>query len=184
MNRIKAISPESMTVEQRRVADEIAGGPRGGVRGPFIALLHSPALAQRLQGVGEYLRFKSHLPQDLLELAVLVTARHWSCQFEWLAHAPLARKTGLSEGIITAIALGERPTVMTRQQALVYDFAIELHRGFNVTDHTFAAAADVFGTEQVIDLVAVCGYYATLAMVLNTAQLPLPDGAAAPLQPL
>ncbi len=95
-----------MTDAQRAVAAEIASGPRGGVRGPFLALLHNPELARRLQEVGEYLRFQTGLPDRLVELVILVTARHYACQFEWYAHERLARKAGLPDPVIAAIAAG------------------------------------------------------------------------------
>ena len=79
-----------MTDEQKRVYESIAGGPRGGVRGPFNALLRSPELADRVQKVGEYLRFNSALPPRLNELAILINARFCGSRYEWYAHRPLA----------------------------------------------------------------------------------------------
>ena len=83
VGRLPPIPPERMTEEQKRVAAGIAGGPRGGLRGPFPAMLRSPEVADRFQKVGEYLRFNSSIPAALNELAILVTARAWSAQYEW-----------------------------------------------------------------------------------------------------
>src|SRR3954467_6342807 len=107
--RFPRLTEETMSAEQRAVARAIAAGPRGEVRGPYIALLHHPALARHLQSLGEHLRWKSTLPAPLVELAVLVTARKWTCQHEWLIHEQLARKAGLDSAIIEAIRTWREP---------------------------------------------------------------------------
>jgi 4-carboxymuconolactone decarboxylase len=184
MERFPPIPPEAMSEAQRSVAEEIASGPRGGVRGPYLALLHHPALAARLQALGEHLRYGTGLPDALVELAILVTARHWGCQYEWVAHERLARKAGLDPAIIAAIAEGQVPASMSPDEALVHGFCRDtLERG-EPEDAGFAAARDRFGLTGVLDLIALCGYYALLAMVLNTGRPPLPDGMAPPLGPL
>src|SRR5712691_5262785 len=99
MTRFPRLSHDEMSAAQREVAAEIAAGPRGEVRGPFIALLHHPRLARRVQQLGELLRWESKLPPQLLELAVLVIARRWTCQHEWIMHEKLARKAALGENI-------------------------------------------------------------------------------------
>ena len=169
-----------MTAEQREVAAEIAAGPRGEVRGPFIALLHNAPLARRMQGLGEQLRWRGKLPPKLLELAVLVTARHWSCQHEWYMHEKLARKAGLEPRVFDAIAQGKEPQGMSADEALVYRVCGQAHATGRIDDATFAAARERFGLDGVLELLVLNGYYSTMAMVLNTAGMPLPDGAAPP----
>ena len=97
--RFPPLDPAAMSPEQKRVADAIASGPRGGLRGPFQAWLRSPELADRLQRVGEYLRFSSSLPPRLNEFAILITARAWNAKYEWYAHYPLALQAGLKAGV-------------------------------------------------------------------------------------
>lgn len=184
VGRLPPIPPERMTEEQKRVAAGIAGGPRGGLRGPFPAMLRSPEVADRFQKVGEYLRFNSSIPAALNELAILVTARAWSAQYEWYAHHLLAMKAGLPPAIAAAVAEGRRPEGMTEDQRIVHDFCAELHATRFVSDATYAAARDRFGEAGVIDLIAVCGYYVAVAMTLNVAQVPLPPGVPEPLKPL
>ena len=182
--RLPPIPPERMTPRQREVAEAIAGGPRGGLRGPFQAWLRSPEVADRFQRVGEYVRFQSSIPAALNELAILVTAREWTAQFEWHAHRELAMKAGLPPAIADAVARGERPEGMDADQRAVHDFAAELHRERSVSDATYAAVAERFGERGVVDLVAACGYYVAVAMTLNVARVPLPDGLPPPLAPL
>ena len=182
--RLPPLAPERMTPRQREVADAIAGGPRGGLRGPFQAWLRSPEVADRFQRVGEYVRFHTSIPAALNEIAILVTAREWTAQFEWYAHRELAMKAGLPAAIADAIARGERPEGMDADQRAVYEFAAELHRERSVSDAAYAAVTERFGEQGVVDLVAACGYYVAVAMTLNVSRVPLPEGVAPPLKPL
>ncbi len=181
--RLPPLPPERMTPRQREVAEAIAGGPRGGLRGPFHAWLRSPEVAYRFQRVGEYVSFNSSIPPALNELAILVTAREWTAQFEWHAHHALAMKAGLPPAVAEAIARGERPEGMDADQRAVHDFASELHRERSVSDATYAAVVERFGERGLVDLVATCGYYVAVAMTLNVARVPLPDGVPPPLAP-
>ncbi len=173
-----------MTPAQREVAVEISAGPRGEVRGPFIALLHNAELARRIQQLGEQLRFHNKLPLATLEIAVLVTAREWNCQFEWFMHDRIARKAGLDPRIIDAIAQGKEPQGLSADEALVYQASRQAHETGRLDDATFAAARERFGLDGTLDLLALNGYYSMMAMILNTAGMPLPDNAAPPLKPL
>jgi 4-carboxymuconolactone decarboxylase len=179
--RFPRLAPEQYSEAQKRVAEQISAGPRGEVRGPFIALLHHPALAARLQALGEELRWKSKLPKRLLELAVLITARRWTCQHEWFMHEKLAREAGLDPVIIAALAQRVAPKDLPEEEAAVYAFCAEAHASGRVSDETFEAVKKRFGLDGALELLVACGYYSLMAMVLNTAGLPLPGDAKAPL---
>ena len=179
-SRFPALTREQMTDVQRKAYDAIVAGPRGGARGPFNALLRSPELADRVQRVGEYLRFNSSIPARLNELAIIINARFWGSKFEWYAHRILALKAGLDPAIADAIAASRRPEAMTEDEAIVYDFCTTLHREHVVGDALYARAVKAFGEPGVIDLIGVSGYYTIVSMVLNVAEVPLPDGEASP----
>ena len=181
MSRFPRLTDEAMTPAQREVAAEISAGPRGEVRGPFIALIHNAELARRVQALGEHLRWNSKLPPALLELAVLVTAHRWNCQHEWYMHEKLARKAGLEPRIFEAVAQGKEPQGMSADEALVYRASKQAHQTGRLDDETFAAARERFGLDGTLELLALNGYYSMMAMVLNTAGMPLPDNAAPPL---
>jgi 4-carboxymuconolactone decarboxylase len=186
MTRFKALLEKDMTEEQRKVAREFAAGPRGRLNphGPNALLLRSPDLMARTQKVGEYLRYKTSLPAKLNEFGILVTARQWRAQVEWLAHHQLALKAGLDPAVAEDLRLGKRPAGMKPDEAAVYQFIKELQDTKAVSDATFKAVTDLFGERGVIDLIALTGYYSMLAMVLNVGQQPLPDNAASPLPAL
>src|SRR5882672_8960138 len=125
--RLKPLDEKDLSDAQRRVYREIASGPRGGVRGPFNALLRSPELADRAQKLGEYVRFNASLPEQLKEFAILITARYWTAQYEWHAHHAHAMKAGLAPAIAADLAEGRRPAEMSEDAAAVFDFCRELH---------------------------------------------------------
>ena len=177
MDRFPRIPEDQWSPEQRSTADAIVAGQRGEVRGPFVALLYSPALADRVQKLGEYLRFETKIPDRLIELGILVTARDADCANIWHSHRALALKADLSSHIITAIAQRQRPGDMSAEEAAVFDFCTMINRDKNVDDPTFDRIVSIWGHQGAIDLIAVCGYYVLLAMVLNTARFSLPDGA-------
>ena len=174
--RMPRIAPENMTEAQRSAAAELASGPRGEVRGPFNVLLRSPELMSPLQKVGEYLRFRCQLDRRIAEMATLIAARHWTQLYEWNAHHPLALKAGLKADIADAIAEGRRPTGMAPDEEIVYDLLTEALHNKCVSDATYDRALRQFGEQNLVDLLAIAGYYALLAMLLNVARTPLPEG--------
>jgi len=181
--RLPPLPAEAMSDEQRSAAAELAAGPRGGVRGPFVALLRSPELMRRLQKVGEYVRYQSVIERRLAELATLVVARHLTQQFEWQVHYPLAIEAGLERAVADALAHGVRPQGMAQDEALVHDFCGELLRTGGVADQTYLAAIELFGERGLIDLVGLVGYFINVSLVMNVAHTPAPAGSGvAPLE--
>ena len=185
IERMPPIDPEAMSVEQTSAAAALAAGPRGGVRGPFIALLRSPQLMDRLQKVGEYLRYHSALEARLSEFATLIVSRHLTQQFEWQVHYPLALKAGLGKDVADALAQGARPRGMTEDEESVHDFCIELLHTHGVSDATYRCARVLMGERGVVELVALVGYFITVSLVMNVAHTPATAGqGVVPLGPL
>jgi 4-carboxymuconolactone decarboxylase len=180
--RFAEIPLEKMTPAQRTVADAIMSGPRKGMSGPFNAWLRSPELADRLQKVGEYVRFNSSLDKRLNEMAIIMTAQYWGSQYEWFAHAPLAIKAGLDPDIVAALGAGKKPDRMKDDEAIIWEFATQLRRDHSVDDAIYARAVDKFGENGVMDLVAVSGYYDVVSMTLNVARVSPPKDAQLPFQ--
>jgi 4-carboxymuconolactone decarboxylase len=183
-DRFPALTQEQMSSDQQRVAEAILSGPRAAtsLSGLFNAWLRSPELADRLQRVGEFLRYQSSLPPRLSEFAILITAREWNAQYEWFAHYPLAMKAGLSPKVAADLLAGKRPAHMQPDEALLYDFSIKMHRNKGVVaDEMFAAVRALFGEQGLIDLVGINGYYSLAAMTLNAARVGVPPGESLPL---
>lgn len=180
-DRLVPVPFARLNAAQQLAAQAVIDGPRGALYGPFVPLLRSPELMDAAQRMGEYLRYRSAIGTRLSELAILVTARHWSQQVEWAIHEPVARAQGIAPGVIDAIARGRRPEGMADDEARVYDFCTELHQTQRVSDASYAAALESFGEQGVVDLMGINGYYTFLAMVMNAAQTPAPASAAVPL---
>ena len=180
--RMPEIPIDKMSPAQRGVADAIMSGPRKSIGGPFNAWLRSPELADRLQKVGEYVRFNSSLDKRVNEMAILMTAQAWGSQYEWYAHAPLALKAGLDPAIISAIGAGRKPDNMKDDEAIVWEFTTQLRRDRGVDDAIYARALEKFGERGIIDLVGVNGYYDVVSMTLNVAQVKAPADAELPFQ--
>ena len=185
--RFKPLPQHDMTLDQQRVAQAVASGPRGGLRGPFHALLRSPELADRVRHLGDYVRFESMVPAALRELAILLVARFWSAHYEWNAHRKHAAAAGLDPSIADAIEMGLRPAKLTADETLVYDLVAELLHDRDISDATFAAAEARFGERMIVELIGTAGYYGFVSLVLNAARTPVTEGGkllpAAPTLP-
>ena len=193
--RFPLIPIEQLTSDQRAVVDAIRSGPRaklktsaasvpGPIGGPFNVILRSPGMGMIIQRLGEELRFRSSIPPRLNEMAILITARHHTAQYEWYGHYALAMQSGLDPAIAQAIAEGRRPGNMGPDETIVYDFSSELHEQHGVCDPTYKAAVERFGERGVVDLIAVNGFYSLISFLLNVDRTPLPSGQKVPLAPL
>jgi 4-carboxymuconolactone decarboxylase len=182
-DRMPPIAADALTDAQRKAIAEFKAARSADVSGPFIPLLRSPEVMIRARAMGDDLRFRSALPPRLSEFAILLTARQWTQQYEWLAHEPLARQGGLSAATIAAVAEGRRPDAMADDEDALYTLCDELRRNQSVSDATYARAVKLLGEQGVIDALGITGYYTLLAMVMNTARTPLAPGAKPPLAP-
>ena len=176
--RLQAIDPDDYSEEQMQAAADFEAARNRAVSGPFELMMHSPAVMSRARAFGDYLRFNSAIGNTLSELVILITAREWTQDYEWYAHYPIALEVGIDQEIADAIAEGRRPAGMSEDEEIVYDFSIELHRNRRVSDATFQRALERFGSKGVIDLTGINGYYTFLAMQMNMARFPVPEGAA------
>jgi 4-carboxymuconolactone decarboxylase len=153
---------------QNTVLDSILNGPRGNLNGPFLAWIHSPELADHAQRLGAFCRYKTGLSLRLSELAILVTAARWQSQAEWHIHHPIALDAGLPASTAEAIRVGRQPVFEEPDDALIYAFATELYEHKRVSDETYDATSERFGHIVVVNLVGLLGYYALVAMTLNS----------------
>jgi len=180
-DRFRPLTYDTMTPEQKKLADSILSGPRTSLDGPFNVLMRSPEMGDLAQKFGAYTRFNSSIPPRLNEFAILITARLWSAQFEWQAHRKNALAAGLSPAIIDALVANKRPASMQPDEEAVYNFCTEVLTTRHASDHAFEAAKAKFGERGVVDLLAVMGYYQFVSMLLNVDRYPLPEGAKAEL---
>jgi 4-carboxymuconolactone decarboxylase len=186
VTRFAPLKADELNPAQKAWVDTIALPPRNAKFGnpPYRAYIRSPDLAPRLSALSDYLRWNTSLPPRLSELAILITARQWTAQYEWFAHYPLALKGGLDPKIVGDIAAGNRPDNMKDDEAALYDLAMALYRDKKVTDAVYKAALDKFGERGIMDIIGIIGYYDLVSMTLITMQAGAPNDSVPPLQVL
>jgi len=176
-NRFPALKWETMTPEQKAMVQHILAGDRSTLGGPFNVLLRSPEMGDLAGQMGGIMRFHSSIPSKLNELAIILTARHWTSEYEWYAHRRAAATAGLAEEKIQAIAANRKPAALDADEQLVYNFCTEMLQTHQLSDATFAATKAKFGERGIVDLIGVMGWYQMVSMALNADRYPLPDGA-------
>jgi len=172
--RLPLIPEAERTEAQRAAANAIINSPRKAVVGPYIPLLHTPVLMERLGAVGAALRFESKLAEEIRELVMATTARAVDNQLEWQVHAPLAINAGVAPSVLDAIAARKTPRDMPEDQAIAYDLAMEILTTNGVSDATFDAARTCFGADGVVELTVIVGFFTTVSWVMNVARTPGP----------
>jgi 4-carboxymuconolactone decarboxylase len=184
MTRVPILKMHDMTPEQRRIHDDIVTSRGNYANGPFPPLLHQPRIAEPTQKLGEFVRYHTSLSPRLSELAILIVARHWDCNFEWHQHADIALRSDVRGTVIEAIRNGKRPADLADDENVLYEFASSLLAQHRVPAEIYAKATELFGVVGVVELTALLGYYTMLALSLNAHELALPAGVEPPLPPL
>ena len=180
--RFPTLAPGAMSAAQQEIARTLTAGPRGGVRGPYVPLIYSPELAERMRHLGDFIRFEGVLPPRLKEIVIFTVARHWNVDFMFAVHRQTCAAAGVAADIPDAIEDGRRPAGLDAVESAAVDAAQALLRTGGIGDALFATLRGHLGERGVIELVAFVGYYCTLAMILNTGRIPVPEGAR-PLKP-
>lgn len=183
-DRFKPLTWDEMNPAQRKMVEDLVSGPRSGAGGPFNVLLRSPEMGNIAQKFGASMRFNADMPRKLNEMAIIITGRYWTAQYEWYAHKRAALAAGLSPAIVEAIQNGRRPTGMSKEEDAVYTFCTEVLNTKHVSDATFLAAKNAFGEKGVVDLMGVMSWYQMVSMLLNVDRYPMPDGVQPELKPI
>jgi 4-carboxymuconolactone decarboxylase len=176
--RYPALNPDQLSPEQKAYVENLQKPPRNNTTAlknpPFKVYMRSPELGRKLEEVSDYVRWGTGLEPRLTELAIMITARQWSSQWIWRGHYRAAVRGGLDPSVGADIAAGRRPEKMKADEAILYNYAMEMYRDKAVSDSTYAATVKQFGEKGLIDLVATMGYYDTVAMTLITAKAVAP----------
>jgi 4-carboxymuconolactone decarboxylase len=174
--RLKLLSPGEMNADQKQTYDESIASKRGSPPPPMMAWLNSPEMARHATRLGAMLRFDTIFPAKLSEIAILVTARHFSSHYEWYAHKRLALKGGMDPKIIEDIRQRRTPTFDDPKGKMIYDVAKSLHEGHGLAQGLYDEAVKLLTERGIVEIIGLCGYYTMVSMTLNTFQFPLPDG--------
>jgi 4-carboxymuconolactone decarboxylase len=183
-DRFKPLTYDAMTPEQKTMIEHLLAGERRGAGGPFNVLLRSPEVGDLAQQFGGAMRFRSSLPRDVSETVIIMTGRFWMAQYEWNAHKAAALQSGVNAAIVDAIAAGRRPTGMSPEMEIAYNFIDELLTSHQVSDATYKAAKDRYGEKGVVDIIQLSGWYTIVSTALNVDRYPLAAGVQPELKPL
>lgn len=182
MSRLPYLSRDQLDTDGQRVWDSIVD-TRGdrvigdeGLTGPFNAFVHAPNVGQHLSALGAAIRFGTSIDPALRELAIITVAARWQAEFEWHAHARLARELGVPDPVIDAIAAGEDPELESDGERAVFAVARQVTRTGQVDQDAYDAARHVLGDRGMVELISLCGYYCLVSFMLNTFGVPLPPG--------
>jgi 4-carboxymuconolactone decarboxylase len=168
MARIETITKkEQLDAAGQKVFDAIAQS-RGVVGGPWLALLHSPEMAQRTMHLGTYVRFESSVDHKTIEFTALVAARELECKHEWAAHINHGTKAGIPMETIRLVHAKKGAESFSSEDAQIVSFVREMIHNRRVSEPTFQAIYGRFGEKGMVELTATIGYYAMLACTLNT----------------
>ena len=193
MSRLPYITLDNLSDDQQMLFDHITKGkrsedktrdyyitPEGGLRGPFNAWLYAPSMGDAAQRLGALLRFEGSLPATLRELAILIVAAKWRCQYEWWSHEKIGRSVGLEDDVIACIKRQEHPRFKDPMQSIVYEFTTELIETRDVSDPMYQKAVGALGEIAVVELATLVGYYMMVSINLNVFRVPLPPGVDPP----
>ena len=172
MSRLPDLSTDTMNEEQKRTYDIIRPGQTGSVKGPSSAWMRSPGVCERFGWFIAYMRHESPVSARLVELGILITVGHWDSEYPWDRHAALAREVGLGDDVIAALAEKRRPEFSNADEEAVYNFSIELRENHKIGDDTYNAALEHLGEQGLVEMVALLGFYATVAMTVNAFEIP------------
>ena len=184
MTRIPYVHRDELGPEGQQLWDTIVKG-RGdrvvageGLAGPFNAYVTAPGVGRRLSSLGATLRFGTSIERRLIEVAILTTGARWQAEFEWWAHASMAREHGVPDAVADAIGRGEEPPFESDDERAVYDVARQLSDSGHLDQKAYDAAHRFLGDAGMVELVSLCGYYTLVSFLLNAFAVPLPPDAA------
>lgn len=175
MARLDPLPVDKLSPEQKAIHDRIIGN-RKQLGGPFSVFLRNPALAEAANGVVDVLRANGKLDKRVYELITLIVSRHWSAQYVWAVHEPIARSVGVSGDVIEAIRAKRKPAFAKPDEALAYDAITEILSGKVLSEPTYQRLIDTFDLDTAIEIASTAGLYSMISTVLNTFDIPTPNG--------
>lgn len=176
MSRLPHLSYDEMTKEQQSLHDEILVGPRKRIAGPMHAWFLNPEYGSLIQKVGAFCRYNTSLPPRLSELAIIIVARFWQADVEWIAHSKIAMENGISQEVVDSIEINQRPDFEEADEALIFDLTASILETKRVPDDLFQKAKDEMGDKTLLELTGIIGYYCNVAVQLNFFEIAEEDG--------
>src|SRR5271166_225497 len=185
MTRLPYLRYDDLDSDGQQVWDGVVGSrggelvnSEGGLVGPFNAFVHAPGVGRRLSSLGATLRFKTSIERRLTEVAIITVGARWKAEFEWWAHARMAREHGVPDAVVDAIGRGDEPAFEADDERIVFSVARQLTDTGRLSQDAYGAVQHLLGDTGTVEFVALCGYYSLVSFLLNAFEVPLPAGAA------
>jgi len=184
VTRLPALRRDQLDPAAQEVFDQVVGTrggqvitAGGGLAGPFNAFVHAPDVGRHLTALGAALRFGTSIERRLTEVAIITVGSRWKAEFEWWAHARMAREQGVPDEVVDAIGRGDDPPFAAGDERIVYAVARELALSGALSADSYTAAQGLLGDAGLVELVSLCGYYTLISYLLNAFAVPVPAGA-------
>jgi 4-carboxymuconolactone decarboxylase len=155
--------------------DRVMTGRRS-VGGPNACIMHHPALADRVYGLGSQLRQRGLLAGADRELAILTSGREMNSPFEWVGHERLALEAGTRPEAIDVVRNQQPTTDLRPREAIIIDLVRSLFRDHHVSDDLYARAEAELGRQELIEMVVLAGYYGLISFVIHAFDVDFPAG--------
>ena len=185
MARLPVVARDMVPEEFRDAFDELTKDTGGTITGgPYSIAVNSPEMARRRSHLTAYLRFESKFPKRIQELAILATARFFDCPYIWNAHAPAARREGVSDALVDALRDRQPLPDMADDERAIVNYCNEFYQHHRVSASTFQIALEQFGAQHLVEITALMGNYAQTAFFLNAFEVELPTDRTEPVLPV
>jgi 4-carboxymuconolactone decarboxylase len=167
-SRLPLPKREDMDADDKKILDQLTRESElhDGMEQPGV-LLWDPKLAKLLGEVGHYLEYETALPDRLLEIAVLVTAREMDSQYEWTQGETHGRNPKdprhIEPAIIDIIKYGKPVVGLGEKETAIIAFGRETFGQKMVSSETFAQVLRLFGRKGTVDLFWLMAYVSEIA---------------------
>lgn len=148
--------------------EELWGSPPNLYR----ALGNHPALAAAWTEFARAIRYESRNPRELRELIILRGAQLMRSEYEWAQHLKMARKAGVREAQIAALAEWRTSAEFTPREKAALLLAEAVTQA-NVTDEVYAEVSRHFGHQDFVELALTAAFYAMVGRMLDAMRIQL-----------
>lgn len=185
--RLPLIPPAQLSAEQKTLYDDMRKGissnfnafkverEDGALMGPWNPWLHEPAIGKAIWDLTLAMTANASLPDNARQIAILVVGARYNAAYELYAHVAVAEREGMSQVRLAALVAGQKPTDLTAQENVAYDFAYALSRGGVLPEPLYRLAVDTFGQHGANELIYLVGLYALVSTTLNGFNVPVPE---------
>lgn len=175
MSRLLDVTPDQLTPEQTQIFERLVAG-RGRILGPYKVWIHAPVVASGMEQIGTYLNKRSTLSTREVEMVIIMIARHWQGDYVEAAHIKIGKDAGMTQAVVDALTADREPLLADPHERAVYRFAAAMIACRKLSDAEFAEAETTLGRAGIAEVLALLGYYSSVAMAMKVHEVPISKG--------